>query len=232
MRKSIKSEKLEIIRLGKQAEDLNLRAEILIEEYGTEKAMEMALQWLDDAEQKFFELPMVRIFYSRRYEPEFERDIHKLPDTERKYQEIVLESLQFLKIMRAEHKRNDPIQMLRWMPVIRQGFINASSIADEIEHRKQSAKGGRACKERKWAQAAADWLNEEFPKLKKDSAWEKIPESHGDPLDIESGDDEFRVYRDGDKLIAVSTSLGLDSAGQPKPLKKSTFQKNYFKKRN
>ncbi|MCU7830322.1 MAG: hypothetical protein KZQ85_14765 [Candidatus Thiodiazotropha sp. (ex Myrtea sp. 'scaly one' KF741663)] len=83
--------------------------------------------------------------------------------------------------------------------------------------------GGLAPKVSEWAKEAASLLMKTKTK-NKDEAWDLLPDTRN-PWLIEIEDDEYEVYRDGDKIIAVNTYTSKEH-----DLTKSTFLKNYLKK--
>lgn len=57
------------------------------------------------------------------------------------------------------------------------------------------------------------------------TSWEDIPEDHGDPLIIWSGEGEYRIHRDGDEVVCVHNH----KKGQTvKKLKKRSFIRGYL----
>jgi hypothetical protein len=84
--------------------------------------------------------------------------------------------------------------------------------------------GGKMPKRRKWADGVVERLKECAGTARKEDAWDMLPDSHDAWDDIETDADVWEIYRDGEKLVARSTTTGKETA-----LKKSAFLKNYYK---
>jgi len=89
--------------------------------------------------------------------------------------------------------------------------------------KRHGAIGGRKPKRQQWAVEAAIKLAEQSHPTE-DAAWSAIPQP-GDAWQIETDEADFEVYADGGSLIAVDVNSGRE----PRPLKKSTFLKSYYR---
>lgn len=61
-------------------------------------------------------------------------------------------------------------------------------------------KGGR--KPNEWALAVAQWLVAKFPREKGQAAWQRIPDTANEAVEVELDQLDLRVYRDGNRLVA------------------------------
>ena len=105
----------------------------------------------------------------------------------------------------------------------------AAAIATEQakqKHRADAARGGSAPKRQEWAEEIAQRLAKRAQGLSENGAWEKLPAESFEAWSV-GQDDEFAVYREGDMLRA---DPDLPSIRTPRPLKRSTFMKQYFRK--
>ncbi len=111
--------------------------------------------------------------------------------------------------------------------------LDKSLIAYQVEEKAErkakelagAKKGGSANKRNVWADELAKQLKEEYPKCTRDQIWNKLPKSYDDnnPLEIETAEADYKVYRDGNKLVARNTETGEESS-----ITKSTFFRKYF----
>ncbi len=84
-------------------------------------------------------------------------------------------------------------------------------------------KGGRRPKRRAWAEQ----LGEELAATPSaEEAWDAIPEAEEAEDLTEAGGRLYRIYRDGDRLVALDDATGVDAS-----IAKSTFLKRYLKRR-
>ncbi len=78
-----------------------------------------------------------------------------------------------------------------------------------------STKIGRNKKRRKWADLLAEQID----------SWEDIPEDCEDPLEIWTGDGEYRIFRDGGKVVCIHNHK---KGSDEKELKKRSFIRGYL----
>jgi len=89
--------------------------------------------------------------------------------------------------------------------------------------KRHGAIGGRKPKRQQWAVETAIKLAEQNHPTE-DAAWTAIPQPEA-AWQIETDEADFEVYADGGSLIAVDAN----TRRELKPLKKSTFLKNYYR---
>ena len=101
-------------------------------------------------------------------------------------------------------------------------YLSNEKQGQDKKSREAGRRGGSVSKRSQWAQEVAEVLVQLQPKTEAD-AWAHLQVS-SNPLEIEIGGDCFEVYVDGDSLCA-------EIAGKPspRPIKKSTFFKNYYR---
>lgn len=111
----------------------------------------------------------------------------------------------------------DKINAQRWMveAKLRRLFKRMNLFNADVKKKKASAdgkKGGHHNKRKKWAEEAARQI----------TRWEDLPDHHR-PLEIETLERYYQIYRDGDKIVAVDINTGEDFS-----LKRSSFEKRYL----
>ena len=74
---------------------------------------------------------------------------------------------------------------------------------------------GSTEKRQKWAKALAEQID----------SWEDIPEDCEDPLEIWTGDSEYRIFRDGGKVVCIHNHK---KGSDEKELKKRSFIRGYL----
>jgi hypothetical protein len=104
--------------------------------------------------------------------------------------------------------RDQAIEAAYWL-----GRIHTLSLVYALEARDRR-KGGRKPKRREWAEILPEWIN----------CWADIP-GHNDPIEIEGQKADFKIYRDGEKVICrINDGKGERS----EELAKSSFLKRYL----
>ena len=89
--------------------------------------------------------------------------------------------------------------------------------------KRNGAKGGRSRKRKPWAETVADHLaGQNHPT--EEAAWLALPAPE-DAWEFETDAADFEVYTEGGSVIAVNSITGEEE----RPLKKSTFLKNYYR---
>ena len=135
-----KLSRLEIRLLARQAEGLDLDAQIKILQWDdVSKMMVNALEWIDETEKV----------------------IQDLPDT----LELKAMMLDDLIEAREGHKNNDPIKTIRLFPRIREDFGNAQIALNGIKvlkDKESGSKGGSKPKRKEWAELVAFKLKKEY----------------------------------------------------------------------
>ena len=152
-----------------------------------------------------------------------EREVNALPDEPEQQGELKRCLLRYISITRARHKKNDPLQTRVFISKIEDNWENVLHNKRAIAEIAGGKKGGSKSKRKEWAEAAANKLNDEYPNAAKEEGWGRIPPSNAS-WEIETVLADYKVYRDGEKLVAVDEATGKESA-----ITKATFFKEYYR---
>lgn len=236
--KRMAREKLYSPQKGREAESLNTAAELDIAQWqNVPQMMAAALIWIDETEAEVLKLPGAReLLEARKRKGGFtnaeEKEALKLSDIHKNQRELILSLLSYLGAARQSNKDNDPVQTIRWFPLIEQKFKFIHLLRQRIKEIEGGGKGGRKGEKRSiWADEVANQLNEKYPALKKNDAWNMIQIAEpgveiSEEWKLDTDAAEYAIYRDNENLIGVNTLTQKESV-----IKKSTFFKEYFLKR-
>lgn len=113
---------------------------------------------------------------------------------------------------------SDPAKALHW---INKSYEYAESLK-EVNKSAGRKNGNQGRKSSYWAVDVAGWLAENYSRF--EDAWASIPDSRNGAMRVP--DTDIRIQRDGDTIFALAPT---DYDGEIGKLKRSTFEKNYFR---
>ncbi len=129
-----------------------------------------------------------------------------------------------IELARAALKRGDYEEVKVELLVIEKNWDNAQHDARIVKRSSDGRKGGKKPKRKIWAEAAVGMLRNNAGDATKEQAWLMLPDA-GSAWDVETDAADYKVYRDGDKIVGVNTLTHEEEA-----IAESTFLRHYYRK--